>query len=119
MTTDTKAVARYNNHWAPFDSFMAQAEDGSYLLFTDHERVVGELEKSKAIDENHIHVLRTVLAASRAEAEGFKKDAERYRWMRDHAGKDDDLVEIFIDQESYAPGHLDAQVDAAMEKGNV
>lgn len=44
---------------------------------------------------------RDALAASRAEVEGLKKDAERYRWFRNS------------DEE------LDSYIDAAMEKGNV
>ena len=60
MTTDTKAVARYDS----VDGCEV-ATDGDYVLFTDHERVVGELE-------GRIGYLRTALAASRAEVGGLK-----------------------------------------------
>lgn len=197
MTTDNKAVARWDAVGP--DMAMDESSSGAFILFTDHERVVGDevehrrrwfvrageyLSRAQAAErsasrsaeeclflrsqrplarklteaEAEIETLRTELSASRAEldalneaqavgdgtisgsllhwhqralaaesdlaesraeVEGLKKDAERYRWLRDHAGKDEDQVEIFIEQESYAPGHLDAQVDAAMEKGNV
>lgn len=51
-----------------------------------------------------------------AESDELRKDAERYRWLRLHAGKDDGEVEVFIGNESWAPGHLDAQIDAAMKE---
>lgn len=72
-------------------------ECGDWVRFEDHEQVVADL---------------------RAELAAKSKDAERYAWLRERAGQDDDFVQIFIDNESYAPGHLDAQVDSAMGEGN-
>lgn len=56
------------------------------------------------------------MANRRGEIEALVKDAGRYRWLRSHAGKDDGEVEVFIGNESWAPGHLDAQIDAAMKE---
>lgn len=39
MTTDTKAVAR----WEYYDGRHVVHPDGPFVRFTDHERVVGEL----------------------------------------------------------------------------
>lgn len=93
-----------------------EMEKGSYVLFADHEAIleqVGLLWAHKLVErDNEIDRLRAELAAK-------SKDAERYAWLRERAGQDDDFVEIFIDNESYAPGHLDAQIDSAMGEGNV
>lgn len=51
-----------------------------------------------------------------AEIEQMAKDAGRYAWIRDRSGQHDQQVEVFINDELYAPGHLDAQVDEAMKE---
>jgi len=143
MTTDTKAVAR----WAVLGprATMGPSESGEVVLFTDHERVVGELYNQLSTiqrhaqeradeDGNEIETLRTALAASRAEVEGLKKDAERYRWLR-NPNTDVGLVidkvtgEIPYDEGTRTGGYhtyeyrageeLDTAIDATMEKGNV
>ena len=44
-----------------------------------------------------------------------RQDAERYQWLRKNNGVRNHYgVEIYIDGEAHAPGHLDAQVDDAM-----
>lgn len=44
------------------------------------------------------------------------KDAARWRFLRDNNGVRNHLaVEVFIDGEAFGPGHLDAQVDEAMQ----
>lgn len=77
MGTDNKAVARFD--LSGFDGFMEPQDQGEYVLFTDHERVVEEL--TKAHDQNRaswldqrqeIDNLRAALAASRAEVEGLR-----------------------------------------------
>lgn len=89
--SDKKTITRWGESDAEM-SFMWEFDDGEYVRFTDHERVVGEL--TKAHDQNRaswldqrqeIDNLRTALAASRAEAEGLMRDAERYSWLRDNA----------------------------------
>lgn len=41
MTTDTNAVARWNSWGGEID--IQESDTGQFVLFTDHERVVGEL----------------------------------------------------------------------------
>ena len=44
-----------------------------------------------------------------------KRDAARYQWLSENNGvRNHHGVEIYIDGEAHAPGHLDAQVDDAM-----
>ena len=99
--------------------------DGEYVLFTDHEQVVADKDKTiqACVDVHYADVSKfselvkdrdREIDRLRAELAAKSKDAERYAWLRDRAGQDGDRVEIFIDNESYAPGHLDAQVDDAM-----
>lgn len=101
MTTDTKAVARWEFVGACVRSASAR-KDGDYVLFTDHEQVVGKLGKDrnewKQLADSHVEVIReirTTLAASRAEVEGLK---EMIRTMQNNPEFD---------------------FGAAMEKGNV
>jgi hypothetical protein len=77
MTTDTKAVAR----WTPTDrGSMKGVHWGDYILFSDHEQVVAELEQ-KVVDSAYSAVLlqravdqlRTALAAKSAEVDGLAK----------------------------------------------
>lgn len=83
MNTDNKAVARWDIDCmrAQMDSF----DDGDYVLFTDHERVVGELQAARnhdfklfALADENIASLRAALAASRAEVEGLRGFASEY-----------------------------------------
>lgn len=184
--------------WTPPGSEIDLAENGDFVLFTDHERVVGELENSikgyrqgadaeaAEVDRRgkEINELRTALAASRAEVEGFdfeairtlvkavedefcspeteemepdeskvsfpeevcpitfgmiraarraidaakknrisdtniKRDAERYRWLKEGHGNDGLRVYNIHSQFSYLFDSADEVIDAAMEKGNV
>lgn len=83
MGTDNKAVARFDL-WG-FDGFMEPQEQGEYILFTDHERVVGELKEY--IRQGAVAALeldaqnRKELTASRAEVERLRKDAERLNFI--------------------------------------
>lgn len=108
MTTDTKTVARYR---AKLSYGLIEVEPhpaGSFVLFTDHERVVGELEAriitggaisgaamgqitKLAIERD---TLRAALAASRADVHRLTKVVESYRQQK-------------------------VSIDDAMEKGNV
>lgn len=75
--------------------------------------------------EAEIETLRTALAASRAEVEGLKKDAERWR----HARRILSVLYIEDSQEKHVMWarsadeaenvKADKAIDAAMEKGNV
>lgn len=97
---------------------MLSVDEGDYVLFTDHEQVVAELTKLADGLSNALQDASLELVRLRAELAEKSKDAERYAWLRERAGQDDDFVEIFIDNESYAPGHLDAQIDSAMGDGD-
>lgn len=89
MTTDTKAVAR----WDWDDLSMITDSEGDFIRFTDYEHMVGELTKeldhayagleSKAGWEwksdyeaykFEAETLRAALAASRAEVEGLRAE---------------------------------------------
>ncbi len=82
MTTDTKAVARWD--WDEED--MHAHPKGDYVLFADHEQVVAELDAAldracdlvssyfgqmRALNEE-IDQLRSALAAKSAEVEGLR-----------------------------------------------
>lgn len=140
MTTDTKAVAR----WDVETMDERTSSEGRWVLFTDHERVVGkhknQLNKFIAEAERTFGVYEADLAASRAEVEGLKRDAERYRWLREQKRPDHLASERYIAvavhdwTANLNPGRvgvntwgnvtvsdevLDRIVDAAMENGNV
>lgn len=119
MTTNANAVARYRSILS-YGLIEAQEHPaGSFVLFTDHERVVAEWQAGAAATMFRMtDALDKQVEELRAELAAKSKDAERYAWLRERAGQDDDFVEIFIDNESYAPGHLDAQIDQAMGEEN-
>lgn len=74
MTTDTKAVARWecrvatNASGRPYVDDM-EFENGRYVLFTDHERVVAELDRLVRNVDTENEFLSHALAESRAEVE--------------------------------------------------
>lgn len=126
MTTDTKADQ--------MDQYTSSS-GRVWVPLTDHERVVGEhkdqLNKFIAEAERTFEVYETDLAALRAEVDGFRKDAERYRWLRDKAYKVHEMAPAVILAEAGLPcddirtdgfvfeDDLDERVDAAMESNNV
>lgn len=114
MNTDTNAVTRWD--WDYEETFAKW--DGDYVLFTDHERVVGELKdhiRLSAISALELDAQnRKELAASRAEVEGLKKDAERYRWLKVGGAPAVSYLEMCPSSDSW-----DKAIDAAMENGNV
>lgn len=141
MTIDTKAVARFN-----FDAYHGcefEAYDGYFVQFTDHERVVKELRAElEALNEAHavgdgtvsgslLHwhqralAAESALAASRADVEGLKKDAERWNWiMQGHYGNEPARANRVIGA-CWSRKAMEDAIDndiatqAAMEKGNV
>jgi hypothetical protein len=79
MTTDTKAVARWDY---TMSGALGPDANGPYVLFTDHERELFELtecllggarERISAITQDN-ETLRTALAASRDEVEGLRAE---------------------------------------------
>jgi hypothetical protein len=125
MTTDTKAVARWDGMESDVAPLMVELEDGDYVRFTDHEQVVAELNRKLLQMILGHQELRSALAAKSAEVEGLAKDAERYRWLRDKAPEEWD---ISIERgygpqndritEIHVQDYLDDAIDAAMEKSN-
>lgn len=123
MTTDTKAVAR----WGKGLAMMHSEPRGDYVLFTDHEQVVAELNQ-KADDTEYlanllneeVKQLRSALAAKGAEVEGLRKDAERYRWLRDVLRHDHERWQAVVDhnQKNVSVQQFGEAIDAAMEKSN-
>lgn len=87
---ETKAVAR----WDVETMDERTSSEGRWVLFTDHERVVGDLVK--VVDAHRcviadfaedIDTLRTALAASHAEVERQAKVIESYRLQKIEADK--------------------------------
>lgn len=88
MTTDTKAVSRWecrvatNASGRPYVDDM-EFENGRYVLFTDHQRVVGELHAEIVkIRGYEVSALQSKMAELRAESDSLRKDAERWRHAR-------------------------------------
>ena len=85
------------------------AERAAYFLrrFKRDEKMLGPHEQ-QALD-----FAIAALAQQPADVdEAYKRDAKRYRFLRDRNGYNG--VEVYIDGEARPPGHLDAQVDAAL-----
>lgn len=58
------------------------SSEGRWVLFTDHERVVAELENYQRVTEETLAAKHEMIDSLRAEADALRKDAERYRWLR-------------------------------------
>lgn len=126
MTTDTKAVARWDIGFYGLSdkAEMLEHYKGRYILFTDYERVVGEwqeafeLAMTNLVARNkEVNQLNAQLATSRAEVEGLRKDAERYRWLKDTPWTENREFSHVIQCQMNAI--WDKTIDAAMEKRNV
>jgi len=118
MDTDNQAVARWDFRESVGD--YEQFDDGDYVLFTDHEQVVAELNQKAGDTEylsnllnEEVNQLRSALAAKSAEVEGLKKDAERYRWLKTGGAPAVSYLEMCPSSNSW-----DQSIDAAMEKSN-
>jgi hypothetical protein len=81
-----------------------------------------EGEVMSAIDPKDLHEMaegnlsnyvRDHIHAAADEIEALRKDAERYRWLRDEAFQ---ATAARIVQ--MLPGHMDAEIDAAMKGAN-
>jgi hypothetical protein len=89
MTTDTKAVARWDT--GPQAAMWRNDADGDYVYFDDHEQVVAELVESKSTVSDmrdtimlrgaRIRELESALAAKSAEAEGLRLVVNRARHL--------------------------------------
>lgn len=116
MTTDTKNVARWNLGFKGLSDRAAMLEHhkGHYILFTDHERVVGELKdhiRLSAISALELDAQnRKELAASRAEVEGLRKLLGETAQC---------LADVSNDVGGWAVEEvIESSMNAAMEKGN-
>ena len=79
---------------------------------TPLEAFVWEHEPSDQVSLDEFRkLLGAVIEAERAQVETFRKDAERYRWMRTFAGRDDEFP-ILVNPKN--PDHLDALIDVEM-----
>lgn len=99
------------------------ARNGDVVLFADHERVVGdawvrtgEAELQRDNFWRQAVELRAAMAASSAEFEGLRKDAERYRWLKEGCGDDGLRVYNIHNQFSYLFDSADEAIDAAMKE---
>lgn len=131
MNTDTKAVSRWDLIAVGENTdAMLEVHDGDYVRFADHERVAGELTSERdGLSElatrqaagiraatAAFNKINAELSASRAEVEGLKKDAERYRWLKEGHGDDGLRVYNIHNQFSYLFDSADEAIDAAMKE---
>lgn len=108
-------IKRYS--WST--DFMECWDDGDYVLNSDHES-----EIARAYDDAHCKVeaiYSAEIARLRAEADSLRKDAMRYRWLRDEAPeewsvcrriewpKEKSGAELRIDD-----CNMDSEIDAAI-----
>ncbi len=94
-------------------SEMNQEADGDYVLHSDHEaevaRLRAELEKVRGYE---VAPLEAKVAELLAEVEMLRKDAERYRWLRDTPWFDNYEIRSVIAHQQNAL--WDKTIDAAM-----
>lgn len=89
---------------------------GSYVLFADHEQVVADLNAARKHDHKLLELADQNIARLRAEADSLRKDAGRYRWLRDEAPEEWDITR-WLDsetQEIHVQDYLDRAIDDAM-----
>lgn len=79
-----------------------------FALITENESLRVKLE----VSEDTRQVLRGSLAQAEEDIDGLRKDAERYRWLRDGAGYCDTR-----DIPGMAPTRMDEFIDAAISNG--
>lgn len=120
--TETACVqkgAEFSQEMRPFDK-------GMYVLFTDHEQVVAELEAKLSAGGGiagaameQITKLATERDALRAELAAKSKDAERYAWVRENAGVPFKVKGEHLTYMQYHYfGKIDAAIDFVMGEGN-
>ncbi|MGN8346314.1 hypothetical protein ACLEJQ_22195 [Pseudomonas sp. SMV71] len=93
------------------------------LCYSSIEPLIAEIKST----ESRLHDVAVLCAQVeqdrdqlKAESEALRKDAERYRWLRDSSQYDWDVsygkLELRIETPHYDSGDLDACIDAAMGK---
>lgn len=92
---------------------MQDDANGDYVLHSDHEaevaRLRAELEKVRGYE---VAPLEAKVAELLAEVEAYRKDAERYRWLRDQPWRDNEELEPVIRLQLNAL--WDDKIDAVM-----
>jgi hypothetical protein len=91
---------------------------------TAHRGPTGTGDYFNAYTADQMHAYATAAtAALRAEMDALRRDAERYRWLRDNGGDwaicqwlDDDREGIGYYREGRAAHVVDAAIDAAMKE---
>ena len=88
------------------------------------QRKHAQLNGTDYVSADFARQLERDLSAARAECERLRKDAERYRWLRNESQSRDDEVPIVViwkanghGQECCAKDELDAAIDAARKEG--
>lgn len=85
-----------------------------------YERVNAELRAECEKLRKYGEEFASLAERRREQVEALRKDAERYRWLRDEAGYDWDVsygkLEIRIETPHHDASDLDACIDAAMSK---
>ena len=117
------------------EAFRRQSNESAYsavvqqntALRAEVERLTGCLERANSQAEHFErswYLRGDELDDARAEVKALRKDAERYRWLREqHEGRGDtdpDALAFCVFNQDLAPvscmrGHLDAAIDEAME----
>src|SRR5690606_1593066 len=106
---------------------MQESEGGVYVRFEDYEALQATHEEElfcvRQDRDAHFGELMRALEqvdALKAECEKLRKDAERYRWLRDKCDRwDGGLVDAKVTEfslSSWSGDDLNAAIDAAMEK---
>lgn len=93
-------------------------DQGTYVLFTDHEHVVAELSRQLEDTAYAAVLLQDSVDRLRAELAAKSKDAERYQWLRqlDNAFDFRKLPRTW--SAAHTPEQLDDTIDAAMGEAN-
>ena len=64
------------------------------------------------LEDDELEIAACLLREQHAEIERLRRDAERYRWLRDKAPPD--IGDIASVRDSHDPSEIDAAIDAAM-----
>ena len=118
-----KLESRHNNAPCVLTDGPAEFNDIALIRLTDHERLQAEAERLQAAHEEELFQVRQArdahfgelmraleqVDALKAECEKLRKDAERYRWLRDG---DDEAVFIAV---NFCGDEWDEMIDAAMQ----
>lgn len=83
----------------------------AYMEWSDKTDWVQETAEVRELGKHRADVIRDRFDALKAECEGLRKDAERYRWLRDLAQSQELRYPLMG-----KPAWIDENIDAAMSK---